>query len=148
MKQLLIAIALLSLTTVVSAQSNKTEKRQNTSTSSATKKNIGQKVEKSPFAFDSLVIDYGVITKGSSGETVFRFKNTGNTPIVLTKVEADCGCTTPEFTNQPVLPGKTGEIKVNYDTSKMGYFNKNIFVTSNINPDKPVTLVIKGEVVN
>jgi hypothetical protein len=148
MKQLLIAIALLSLTTVVSAQSSKTEKQQNTSTSSAPKKNTGQKVRKSSLAFDSLVIDYGVITKGSSGETVFRFKNTGKDPIILTDVNAPCGCTVPEWTKEPVFPEKTGEIKVKYDTNRIGYFNKTISVKSNKNPDVPIVLTIKGEVVN
>jgi len=146
MKKVLIAIALLSLTTVVPAQSNKTGKQQNTPTSSVTKKNAGQKAEISPLAFDSLVIDYGVISKGADGERVFRFKNTGKDPIIITDVTAQCGCTLPEWTKEPVLPKKTGEIKVKYDTNRIGYFNKTISVKSNKNPDVPIVLTIKGEV--
>lgn len=141
MKKVLIAIALLSLTTVVSAQSNKTEKQQKSKTTE-------QKVETGPLAFESLVIDYGVINKGAPGEVVFRFKNTGKDPIIITNVGTSCGCTVPEKPEAPVLPKKTGEIKVSYDTNRIGYFNKTISVTSNKNPDTPIVLTIKGEVVN
>ncbi len=137
MKKLLIAIVLLSLTTIVSAQSQQKNG-----------KNVEQKKETSSFAFDSLVIDYGVITKGALGEVVFRFKNIGKDPIILTDVNAQCGCTLPEWTKEPVLPKKIGEIKVKYDTNRVGYFNKTISVKSNKNPDTPVVLTIKGEVVN
>lgn len=141
MKKILIAIVMLSLTTVVSAQSNKTEKQQKSKTTE-------QKVETAPFAFESSVIDYGVINKGAPGEVVFRFKNTGKDPIIITSVNASCGCTVPKKPEEPVLPKKFGEIKVSYDTNRIGYFNKTISVTSNKNPDTPITLTIKGEVVN
>ena len=145
MKKVLIAIMALCMATAVSAQSNKTAKQKENNTSSVTT----QKKEANPLGFDSLVIDYGAIKKGSSGEAVFRFTNNGKTPIILTHVEAECDCTVPEWTRKPVLPGETGEIKVSYNkTDTVGFFNKKIFVTSNKNPDKEVVLTIRGEVVN
>ncbi|MDR1761481.1 MAG: DUF1573 domain-containing protein [Bacteroidales bacterium] len=141
MKNLSIVIILLCLSTIVSAQSNSTEKQQKS-------KNTEQQTAPSPLVFDSLIIDYGGIVKGASGERVFHFKNTGKDPIILTDVQASCGCTVPEWTKDPVLPKKTGEIKVRYNTSIIGYFNKTIRVYSNKNPDNAVILTIKGEVVN
>ncbi|MDR0941834.1 MAG: DUF1573 domain-containing protein [Bacteroidales bacterium] len=141
MKKLFLVLVALSLAMFVAAQSNKTEKQKEDKTSEYRKGT-------SSFAFDSLVIDYGVIQKGSSGETVFRFKNVGKEPIILTDVSAACGCTTPDWTKDPILPKKTGEIRVKYDTNRMGYFNKTISIKSNKNPDTPIVLTIKGEVVN
>ncbi len=87
--------------------------------------------------------DYGTIKKGSDGNCVFTFKNTGNKPLILKKVKASCGCTTPSWPRKPVAPGESGEIKVHYDTNRIGYFQKTITITSNA---KIVILTIKGTV--
>lgn len=95
----------------------------------------------------SIAFDYGKIEKMSDGVCVFKFKNTGKTPLILTDVKASCGCTVPTWPqNKPVMPGKTGEISVKYNTSKLGAFNKAITVTSNAT-NSTVELRIRGEVV-
>jgi hypothetical protein len=95
--------------------------------------------------FDSLVHDYGTIVKGSDGSCEFVFKNMGKTPLVLNNVQASCGCTVPEWTREPVQPGKNGVIKVKYNTMIVSTFNKAITVNSNAK-NSTVILSIKGTV--
>jgi len=76
----------------------------------------------------------------------FEFTNTGTTPLIINSVRTSCGCTTPTYTKDPVLPGQKGEIKVAYSTTnRVGSFEKNVTVFTNV-PDTTYKLVIKGEV--
>ena len=76
--------------------------------------------------------DFGSLTDQKDAEYIFRFKNTGKTPLVITNASPSCQCTTPDWTKEPVLPGKTGEIKVGFHTSgKSGPFQKSVFIQSN-----------------
>lgn len=95
--------------------------------------------------FKSEVIDYGEIEKGSDGVRVFEFTNTGSAALVITDVSSSCGCTIPEKPKNPILPGETGEIKVKYDTQRVGPIRKTITVYSNAEvPAKSIK--IKGKV--
>lgn len=101
--------------------------------------------------FETEVIDYGVIPYDSDGVREFKFKNVGKSPLNITNVQGECGCTAttidgkPGWPQEPILPGKTGSIKIKYDTKRVGRFEKNITVTSN--SKYPVMkLKIKGEV--
>ena len=77
----------------------------------------------------------------------FIFKNTGNQPVIITKVESSCGCTTPEWTRQPVKPGATGFVSAQYDPrNRPGAFNKHILVY-NTATKAPIKLVVTGEVI-
>ncbi len=98
------------------------------------------------FSFDTTEIDYGTIQQNDNGERTFKFKNTGDAPIIISQVRTSCGCTVPSYSkNEPVLPGETSEIKVKYATNRLGVFNKTITVMSNASePNK--LLHIKGEV--
>ena len=73
------------------------------------------------------------------------FKNTGKEPLIITNAAASCGCTTPEWTKEPILPGKKGFVKATYNAASMGSFNKAVNVSSNAKKAN-VTLYIKGEV--
>ena len=97
--------------------------------------------------FGKKVHDYGNISEEDGlAETVFEFQNTGDAPLILNNVKASCGCTTPEWTKDPIAPGKTGSIKVPYNTkNRTGSFSKNITVYSNTQPSVNV-LNIKGQV--
>lgn len=78
----------------------------------------------------------------------FKFTNVGNAPLVIHQVVASCGCTVPTYSKEPILPGKTGEVKVTYDgTDKpLGFFKKSIIVRSNAKT--PTTrLFIEGTMV-
>lgn len=97
--------------------------------------------------FAEKVINYGKIEKGANGTRVFKFKNEGTEPLVLSSVRASCGCTTPKWTREPIAPGAEGEITVKYDTNRMGNFHKTVTVNSNAS-NKTVVLTIKGQVMN
>lgn len=77
--------------------------------------------------------DFGVI-KEADGKVshTFKISNTGDKPLVITRVIASCGCTTPEWPKEPIAPGKTGEIKVTFDPAgRPGPFTKTISIYSN-----------------
>ncbi|GAA4931931.1 DUF1573 domain-containing protein [Algibacter agarivorans] len=97
--------------------------------------------------FKSETIDYGTIEKGSDGVRVFEFTNTGNEPLIISDVKSSCGCTIPSKPKDPILPGKTGEIKVKYDTNRVNPIRKTITVLSNAKTPT-VALKIKGLVVD
>lgn len=104
-----------------------------------------EKVAKIEFKTD--VIDYGTIEKGADGLRVFEFTNTGNAPLIISKVTSTCGCTVPKKPERPILPGEKGQIEVKYDTQRVNPIRKTITVLSNA--DTPtVALKIKGDVVD
>lgn len=95
--------------------------------------------------FKEETVDYGEIEKGSDGVRVFEFTNTGNSPLIISDVRSSCGCTIPKKPEDPIMPGKTGEIQVKYDTNRVGPIRKAITVTSNAETPTKI-LKIKGEV--
>ncbi|MBU2994987.1 DUF1573 domain-containing protein [Cellulophaga baltica] len=95
--------------------------------------------------FKSDTVDYGVIEKGDDGVRVFKFTNTGDAPLIISKVSSSCGCTIPKKPTDPILPGKVGEIQVKYDTKRVGPIRKAVTVISNAETPT-VVLKIKGEV--
>ncbi len=97
--------------------------------------------------FKSETIDYGTIEKGSNGVRTFEFTNTGNEPLIISKVTSSCGCTIPKKPEDPILPGKTGEIEVKYDTNRVNPIRKTITVISNAETPT-IALKIKGEVID
>lgn len=107
--------------------------------------NAQDKVAKIEFKSDT--IDYGTIEKGSDGVRVFEFTNTGDAPLIISKVSSSCGCTIPKKPKDPILPGKTGEIEVKYDTNRVNPIRKTITVISNAETPT-VALKIKGLVVD
>ena len=101
--------------------------------------------EKPAFKFDTETIDYGKIALGSNGKRVFEFTNVGKSPLIISRVQASCGCTVPKKPDQPILPGEKGQIEVSYDTKRPGGFSKAITIFSNAkNPRKMIK--IKGYV--
>ncbi|MBP7849873.1 MAG: DUF1573 domain-containing protein [Lentimicrobiaceae bacterium] len=97
--------------------------------------------------FKSTVYDYGTVYKDGDGNCEFQFTNTGKEPLVLSNVRSSCGCTVPEWTREPILPGKSGTIKVRYDTRRLGAINKHVTVLSNAK-NSSVVLRIAGNVVD
>ena len=102
--------------------------------------------QKATFTVDKNVHDYGKIPEdGGLANHTFVITNTGKTPLVINRVVASCGCTTPDWTKAPIAPGKTGDVKVAFDPKgRPGAFKKIISVYCD-NAD-PVQLVISGNV--
>ena len=96
--------------------------------------------------FEKTVHDYGSVVQGGDGTCYFKFTNTGKEPLILQKPRSSCGCTVPTWPKTPILPGESDEIKVTYNTKRMGKINKTVTVVSNAsNPS--VILRITGKVV-
>ena len=87
--------------------------------------------------------DFGDIVQGDKVEYVFAFENTGNEPLILSNVLTTCGCTATNWPRDPILPGRSGEIAVSFNSAgKMGKQNKVITVVSNaINAHSRVRIV-------
>ena len=95
------------------------------------------------FKFEEETINYGKIEKGSNGERVFVFTNIGDQPLIIKNIQSSCGCTVPKKPEQPIMPGQKGEIKVSYDTKRVGGFSKTITVFSNAKAPRKM-IKIKG----
>ena len=90
--------------------------------------------------------DFGKITEGDVVTHTFRFKNVGDNPLQLTRVKPSCGCTSPEWSNDPIAPGEEGLVKVSFNSShKRGMQSKSVVITFNGNPINKV-LTFRAEV--
>ena len=78
----------------------------------------------------------------------FKFTNNSNSVVIITDVKASCGCTSPDWTKQPIMKGKEGFIKATYNPkNRPGGFNKTLTVNYTVNNEtKTVKLTIKGSV--
>ena len=101
--------------------------------------------------FETEVLDFGNVKFDANGVREFKVKNVGKSPLTISNVQGQCGCTSttidgkPGWPQEPILPGKTASIKVKYDTKRPGPFEKNVTITSN--SKEPSKLVkIKGVV--
>lgn len=96
--------------------------------------------------FTEAAFDFGQVKEGEVVEHVYAYTNTGTAPVILSQVSASCGCTTPSYTQTPVLPGNAGEVKVSFDSNgQVGKQQKIITVVSNAD-DRVTTIQLKGEV--
>lgn len=101
----------------------------------------GAKIE-----FNKETHDYGTIKNGADGSCVFEFKNTGDSPLIISNAKGSCGCTVPEWPKEPIAPGAKGTIKVKYDTMRTGEINKSVTITSNAVNAADKVVFIKGTV--
>lgn len=108
---------------------------------------VGVSAQQAKITFTKKTHDFGKINEdGGKVSTVFEFTNTGNVPLVIQRVNASCGCTTPDWTRTPVEPGQTGNITVTYNPlGRPGAFTKSIHVFSNAKNEME-SLSIKGNV--
>jgi len=99
--------------------------------------------------FEKKVHDYGKVEYDGNPECTFLFKNTGTEPLIISKAKGSCGCTIPEWPKNPIPPGSLGEIRVKYDTKRLGPINKVITISSNaLNTEEGICILrIKGDVV-
>lgn len=84
--------------------------------------------------FEKVTHNFGTFSEKDGRQTcTFKFSNVGDKPLIIHQAMAACGCTVPEYTKKPVMPGEQGEIKVTYDGTgkKFGAFKKLISVRTN-----------------
>ena len=95
---------------------------------------------------DSTYKDLGKVKEGDQVDVAFRFKNAGNTNLVITDVTASCGCTVPEKPEKAFAPGEEGVIKARFDSrDKHGEVRKMVYVTANTSPS-PQELTFRVEI--
>ena len=97
-------------------------------------------------SFDKETHDYGEIEQHANGECVFVFTNTGNQALKITNAKGSCGCTVPQWPREEIAAGATGEIKVKYDTKRIGMINKSVTIQSNATNAPTKIIRIKGQV--
>jgi hypothetical protein len=87
--------------------------------------------------FEHETWDFGTITEGEVVEHSFTFKNTGKKPLLISEVQASCGCTIPEWPREPIRSGQEGNIKIQFNSNgKHESINKDVTIYSNANPVK------------
>ena len=96
--------------------------------------------------FKSESHDFGKIEEGVQATHTFEFTNTGTAPVVISNAQASCGCTTPDWSKEPIMPGKTGKVTASFNSQgRPGNFSKTVTVISNSETPQ-IVLSIKGEV--
>ncbi|MBS1635603.1 MAG: DUF1573 domain-containing protein [Bacteroidetes bacterium] len=89
--------------------------------------------------------DLGDIAQNKPVNIEFEFTNTGTSPVLITNVQASCGCTATNYAKSPVLPGETTKITATYNAAAKGAFKKTVTVTTNADV-APQTLTFHGTV--
>jgi hypothetical protein len=89
--------------------------------------------------------DFGNLVWKNPATAVFSIHNTGNKPLVITQVTTSCGCTGVNWTQAPIMPGKTGSVSATFDAKSLGHFHKQIGIYTNLS-DYPTYLIILGHV--
>lgn len=97
--------------------------------------------------FEETTFDFGTVKDGEKVSHTYKFKNTGDEPLILSNAKGSCGCTVPVWPREPIMPGKTGEVTVEFDSkNKAGKRNQKVTITANTNP--PQTFInLNGEVI-
>jgi len=139
MKKLLIVFAILLVANLGMAQSN-SSKSPSTSNNSAASTVTGAEI-----SFAKKTIDYGTLHVGDVKTIEMVYTNTGKKPLILDNVTTNCDCTEVDWSKKPVMPGKTGSIKVTYTAKHTGLISKWVTVMSNAETDR-VVLKTSGEV--
>ncbi|MFC5272135.1 DUF1573 domain-containing protein [Adhaeribacter terreus] len=87
-------------------------------------------------SFEKYEHDFGDIKPGDVVKHTFNFKNTGEAPLIIESATASCGCTVPSYPKEPIAPGQSGKIDVQFDSKgKTGQQNKQISIRSNTQPN-------------
>ena len=87
-------------------------------------------------SFEKSEHDFGTIESGTPQETIFKFTNTGDAPLIITDASSSCGCTVPDPPKEPIAPGDTGEMVVKFNGSGQNQVTKTITVTANTEKGK------------
>lgn len=90
--------------------------------------------------------EFGKMKKGDQKEHVYEVTNTGENPLIISQVKPGCGCTVPEYTKEPILPGQKGKITLKFDSSNFdGLVNKQAEVYANVEK-APIILSFSADI--
>ncbi len=97
--------------------------------------------------WEKVTHDFGNVPQNVPVSVTFKVKNTGKVPFVISSVNAQCGCTTPSYSKDPIQAGKSGEVKAQFNAASPGPFTKTVTVSTNDPKNPTVVLTLKGTVV-
>src|SRR5690554_5874193 len=130
MKKSILFVAVLSVFAFSSCKDNATDKvnEENVATAADRDADAG----KFPvITFEESTYDFGTISRGTRVEHLFKFKNTGDAPLMIVNAKSSCGCTVPEYTKEPVAPGESGELLVKFNGAGQNQVSKTVTITTN-----------------
>jgi hypothetical protein len=162
LKSLLLLVSVIALTVACKNDAGNDAARESVATASTTTPNApvtdspAEAVPVGPLTsitYPETEFDFGEIEEGEKVTHVFKFKNTGSEPLVISKAQGSCGCTVPDWPREPIAVGAEGQISVQYDSRGKGQTraeggraeNKRVTITANTDPVNTY-LYIKGTV--
>jgi hypothetical protein len=130
MKRAVLGLSLLTMLAFVSCKENASSKVKTDNVAVAAERDEAAKLLP-VMEFEKVEHDFGTITQGTPQETVFKFTNTGDAPLVITKATSSCGCTVPNPPKDPIPPGEQGELLVKFNGAGQNQITKTITVVAN-----------------
>jgi len=130
MKRAILGFGLVTMLAFVSCKENASSKVKTDNVAVAAERDEAAKLVP-VMEFQKVEHDFGTIVQGTPQETVFKFTNTGNAPLVITKATSSCGCTVPNPPKEPIAPGEVGELNVKFNGSGRNQITKTITVVAN-----------------
>ena len=145
-KVIVLSILSLSLMTI-SCDENAAKKIKSENLELAKERDNEIKVGGAKIKFEKTEHDFGTINEGDIVETVFSFKNSGKSELIITSAKGSCGCTVPEWPKEPIMPGEEGQIRVKFNSDKKPNLQqKTITLVTNTEQGKEI-LKIKAQVI-
>ena len=131
MKKVLLTLSVFSVLALVSCKEDASSKVKSDNVAQAAERDeAGKQVP--VMTFEETEYDFGTIEQGTPQETIFKFTNTGDAPLIITNATSSCGCTIPEYPkNTPIAPGDSGELLVKFNGSGQNQVTKSITVSAN-----------------
>jgi len=112
----------------------------------AAEQTVDPDMPKTTVQFAEMEYDFGKVKAGEMVTHEYKFKNTGKEPLIISSAKGSCGCTVPEYPKEPIAPGASAAIKVQFDSKgKSGKQTKTVTIQANTDPN-PTRLTIKGDV--
>ncbi|WP_406684167.1 DUF1573 domain-containing protein [Seonamhaeicola sp. MEBiC1930] len=141
MKKIILGLSTICLLAFVSCKENAAKKIDENKITAAAERDA--QASKFPvLEFDKTEHDFGEIEKGTNVSTVFKYKNTGEAPLVITDIKSSCGCTVPQdWSREPLAPGDSGEFSVKFNGSGANKVSKTITVTANTEKGKELVKI-------
>ncbi len=142
MKKSILIVAVVSVFAFSSCKDNAADKvnEENVATAEARDAESGKF---SAITFEESSFDFGTIDQGTNVEHVFKFKNTGEAPLMIVNAKSSCGCTVPEYPKEAIAPGAEGQLLVKFNGSGQNQVSKTVTLTTNTKAGTE-TLTIKA----
>ena len=146
MTKITLLLAVLAIT-FVSCKEDASKKVNKANASKAAAQNKANREDAPVITFEELIHDFGNINEGDVVETTFKFKNTGKSELIITKIKGSCGCTVPSnWDRKPIMPGQESEFTVKFNSKgKPNKQHKTVTLTCNTNKGRE-TVRIKAQV--